>query len=60
MDQRLFGPSPTVPPEKKFQKEYPHRDPGSVQQLHPESQVTDIATKQSNNTSPGTLCKKWN
>ena len=46
-----------LPLQKKSQKSDPHRDPGSVQQLHPENQVTDIA--KSNNMSPGALCGKW-
>ena len=45
VDQRLFCPSAAASPEKNAKK-YPHRDPGSVQQLHPENQVTDIAKKQ--------------
>ena len=43
---------------KKIQNKYPDRDPGSVQQPQPESQMTDIA--KSNNMSPGALCNKWN
>ena len=50
VDQRLFGPSATAPPEK-IQKSKPHRDSGSVQQPHPENKVTGIA--KSDNTSPG-------
>ena len=57
VDQRLFGPSATAPPEKKSKKNKPHRDSGGVQQSHPENQVTDIA--KSNNMSPGALSKKW-
>ena len=45
VDQRLFGQA-QLSHQKKIQKEYPHRDPGSVQQPHPENQVTDMVKKQ--------------
>ena len=53
VDQRLFGPSATAPPEKS-QKGNPHRDSGSVKQPNPENKVTGIA--QSDNRSPGAWC----
>ena len=41
VDQRLFDPCTTAPPEK-IQNEYPQRDPRSMQQPHLENQVIDI------------------
>ena len=55
---KIIWPKHNCPTRKKSKKSNPHRYPGSVQQPHPENQVTDIA--KSNNMSPGALCEKWN
>ena len=59
VDQRLFGLSTAVPPEKK-QQSNPDRDSGSVWQSHLENKVTKRVKQQSTklitsaiNTSPG-------
>ena len=56
MDERLFGLSTTALTRKKIQKSNPHRDSGSVQQLHPENKMTGIA-KSDNNMSPSACFK---
>ena len=46
-----------LPHQKKTKKNNSDRNPGSVQQSHPENQVIGIA--KSNNMSPGALYEKW-
>ena len=49
VDQRLFGPSATAPPEK-IQRGNPNKDSGNVQHPHQEKKMTGIT--ESDNIKP--------